>query len=337
VFLLVLDETNVEGLNRLHACQFLRAVKQDALCRIADIHGSISIAQRACRAAAELQHSKPLALDELCQHIAVLEILEELASESVIVLLCQVKRAIDDSGLSITRGRHLLCSITHTLGEDGDSLVESALDSTADLRDAPLIPLILEQLVKADRLVAREAGSLCERSVRHLTLFLTDYLGAGGAVNFFPVITVAKLNGPDKIDGARRPLVVSQITLRYCHFCIMEPVNNKKVKFVLVRTEYIEWEFDREEYDSLFLEIYEDPHTPDEEKRTLQKEADRVWEKLLNRKRPLVFHEETPIIRQPERLWGHDWFESISEPILRAMSKTYKEFGNIIGLHFNYH
>ena len=117
----------------------------------------------------------------------------------------------------------------------------------------------------------------------------------------------------------------------------MEPVNNKKIKFVLVRTEYIECEFDREEFDSLFLEIYEDPDTLDEEKRTLQKEANRVWEKLLNRKRPLVYHAETPGLGRAESLWGHNWFEMISEPILRAMGKTYKEFGNIIGLHFNYY
>ena len=145
------------------------------------------------------------------------------------------------------------------------------------------------------------------------------------------------MNNKKKIDGAARPLVVIQIALTYCQLSIMEPVNNKKIKFVLVQTEYIECAFDREEFDSLFLEIYEDPDTPDEDKRTLQKEADRVWEKLLNRKRPLVYREDTPSIKDAGRLWGQNWFETISEPILRAMGKTYKEFGNIIERHFNYY
>lgn len=105
----------------------------------------------------------------------------------------------------------------------------------------------------------------------------------------------------------------------------MEPVNNK---FVLVRTELIECEFDRKEFDSLFLEVHENPDTTDEEKDMLWKESSRVWEKLLN-KRPLIYHEDRPILRNAETLWGQDWFEAISEDILKAMAKTYKEFGRL--------
>jgi len=114
----------------------------------------------------------------------------------------------------------------------------------------------------------------------------------------------------------------------------MEPVNNKKVKFSLVRTELIECELDREEFDSFFLDIFEDPDTTDEDKNKLKKETDRVWEKMMNRKKPLIFHHHTPHFITAQDLWGYTWCEDISGYFTEGLAKTYKEIGRILENHF---
>lgn len=109
------------------------------------------------------------------------------------------------------------------------------------------------------------------------------------------------------------------------------PPPKTHVTFVIERTEFIDCNFDREDFDSFFQGAYDDPDTTPADKAKLKVRAALVWQQLIKRKSAISFKDERPMLRQVEQHYGIEWLAEYPGDVLKkTLLKTYKGLGEIM-------